>query len=244
MTIRLPLADLKTHGAELIDNGNTFGIKAKSGAVLGNFALPPEPILLEFESAITAPVSAWAPQKSIEMFAEFDAGMARLKADDSISEVERMRRRLKLVEKAQAARDQIESRFAEAEAEVVAAEKAHYSWQPLPGDDIVGALRDNEIRTALRSMSEEQLAPILRSLNEGLADRAVIEAVLRAPFPMGRLSDFAQNGWRALRDKEDPLKRAAIDTVNSRNDWGRRIVGAVQGTLSGKLRDASKLAAA
>jgi len=53
---------------------------------------------------------------------------------------------------------------------------------------------------------------------------------------MGRLDEFALNGWRALRDRENPEKRAGLDLRKSYNEWGRRIVGAVQGTLSAKLR--------
>jgi hypothetical protein len=237
MTItRLPLANIEKHGAQLFDNSDAgFTIKAASGALLGTLPRPPVPWLLEHDNPTSAPIATWAAQKSIEAYAEFDSEIVKLKRDDTISETERLRRLHLIRKKTEDAMAHIELAFAAGEAEVLAAESAHYSWRPLEADDVVGALRDNEIRSGLRTMSESDIAPIMRRVNSG-EDRAIIEAVLRSPLNMGRFDQFAQSGWRALRDREDPQKRAGIDLRKSYDDWGRRIVGAVQGSLAAKLR--------
>jgi hypothetical protein len=238
MTItRLPLANLEKHGASLISDDTGFTVKCASGAKLPLFSLPPDPFLLEVESETLAPLSTWAVQKILETTAEFDSGKTKLDKDDSISDIEKTRRLTKLVQKANDAREHIEGDFAKEEAAAQAFEAAHYSVPPLKADDVVGALRDHEIRNGLRAMPEQELNLFKKGLNSG-EDRLILEAVLRSPLKMGRLDEFAQNGWRALRDREDPQKRAGIDLRKSYNTWGRRIVSQAQGALSVKLRGA------
>src|SRR5665213_2708308 len=235
----LPLApDLK-----VIDNGDTFAIKLASGAVFGSCAKPQNPWLLSHDDPISAPVCTWAAQKSLEAYAEFDAGMTNLNRDDSVSDIERARRRLKLVEKAQSALEHIEHAFAAEEADAKALEAALYSWPPLQDGDFIGAMRETEIRAGLRAMPDKEIAELMRRMNDG-EDRSIIEAILRSPLKMGRVDQFAQNGWRVLQDRQNPERRAGLNTRAAQNDWGRRITGMVQGALGAKLRAASKFAAA
>jgi hypothetical protein len=236
MTIpRLPLiADM--HGAELMESGPAgFALKVASGELLAVLPYPRFPELLEFENPSSAPKSTWAAQKSIEVFAEFDAAKIKLDRDDTISATERLRRLHLIRKKTEDAMEHIERDFAAEEAAVEASEAAHYSWPPLQAGDLIAAMQDHEIRTRLLTMPEGELTPLLRRLNAG-EDRILLEAILRSPLGMGRLSEFAHNGWRSLRDRENPQKRAGLDLRRSYNDWGRKIVGAIQGRLSAKLR--------
>jgi hypothetical protein len=237
MTIRLPLVS-NLHGAELVDSdGSGFVVKAAGGATLGVLPYPPSPDLLKFENPTSAPKSTWAAQKMIETYVEFEFEQSRIAKDDSISETERIRRMSKLSGKIIDAIEHIERDFAAEEADAKATEEAFYSLPQLKADDVIGALRDQEIRNGLQAMESGEKSAILRALNNG-EERPILEAALRSPLKMGLIDQFAKNGWRALRDREDPQRVAGFALRKSYNDWGRRVVGAVTGTLSAKLRRA------
>jgi hypothetical protein len=234
MTIRLPLV-ANMHGAQLTDSDAGFTVKAASGALLGVLPRPPVPWLFEHENPVSAPMSTWASQKMIETYVELDAETLKLKRDDTVSETERLRRLHLIRKKAETAIEHIESGFAKNEGELQASEQQHYAVPALESDDLIGAMRENEIRTVVRGMTDEERGGLMRSLDSG-EDRTLLMAILRSPLKSGRLDVLAQNGWRAIRDREDPEGLSRLNLWKSYNDWGRRIVGAVQGAIAAQLR--------
>ena len=237
MTITNPaMANLDKHGAQLIDNGaEGFTVKAASGAQLGVLAYPDEPWLFDHANPVSAPKATWAAQKSIEVYCEYDAEKLKLDQNDTISDIERTRRELKLKQKINDAQAHIETELTKDEADLQVREDQFHEVTPLQSDDLVGAFKGYEIRTLVHGMTNAEQGPIIDSLIAG-DNRQLLLAVLQAPLGMGRLSSIALDGWKSLRDREEPQRRAGFDLHKSRNDWGRRIVNAAQGALSARLR--------
>ena len=232
----LPLANLEKHGARLVPIDNRgFVIEPASGGRLGLFDWPPESMFLETHtSTVDPPKPLWAPQKMLEAYCEFDAANLALGKDQRLSDYGRAERLLPVRQRAAMAMSHVLNDLAKHESEVAQLEVQRYAVPGMRPDDYVGALRDNEIRTVVRGMPEDERGELMRSLNKG-EDRALLEAILRSPVKTGRLEGLALNGWRELRDREDPDGRMILNLAKEHNEWARRITGAVRGALTAKL---------
>lgn len=129
----------------------------------------------------------------LSALAVVDTARRQAAADPTLSDIGRVKRAEPLVQPAlatvQGASEQLSriTEFADAE------EFRVYAPPALQKDDLVGGLIDQELRNYVRSRSSAQKGALMAEM---ASDLRLLQAVLRAPFSLGQVSEFAGRLWR------------------------------------------------
>lgn len=143
---------------------------------------------------------------------DLDAATREVENDVTLSKVGRDRRLAPLREAAKAGLARGMTEVAEFYATAYAAEERALKPPALAPGDLVGAIRDWELRSALTAAKGPDRAKLIGELanNEHL-----LAAVIRAPIPIPTFSEMAPQMWREFALKNHPEGQAAAKLVEA-----------------------------
>lgn len=155
--------------------------------------------------------------------AELQAAQNAIHADGDLSEEGKARRLKPVADRYAEALQDAERRMAGFASRVSEIEAQAFAPPRLDKTDIVGALRDFEVRQHVRALSADDR----RALMRGLSDQPdVVAAILRSPQDLGALTKAAEKAWaeRAAATSEDA--RTAL-RARELDAWGREAVASI-----------------
>jgi hypothetical protein len=241
----LKLAENNAAMHEVTDEG--FSIRTASGRILGQIRSPRSMRAFVSDDASKVSKADSAVQHALNGLCQFDSAILRINRD------ERLTSEGKREPAATASKAAIKTlTWANREMSNYAADARnmainHYAVPELnPADPkyMMRLLHEQEIRNWIYSLGDKATVKLVGPLQDGTNDLLSL-AILRSPVPLDSLSEHAQAGWHAARDKADPETAQLIATCEELSGWANAwvtvVANAVRRTALPLVKDFNSL---
>jgi hypothetical protein len=223
--MKMPVAHLEENNARIVpgprEGAEGFSVVFASGESIGLLANPPDASSFISDRAFDVPQPSWTFQGGLAAYAELDKQSVAITSDQSLSVWGRNQKLEAPKDKALYTVGFVMNKLQEHETQLENQEAQRYGVPPIAQNDFVGALRENEIRTAIRAMPQEDRLAFFENLNTG-TDHHLMLAVLHSPVKFGVMEKLASNGWKKAIDAADPMGLERIELEKKSIDWAKR----------------------
>lgn len=219
-TPKFKYLNLTDNGARAdLSSSEGFGVRTESGRIIGQIKYPKsQPVFTHDEPhLITKP--DWAVQQSLNAICVYDSAMLRIKQDGRFTDEGKREPAARVSEAAIKTLSAVDRELRNYAADVKNWEIQHYAVPEFNPADMIGFLREQEVRTWVNSLGDKAMVKLGGPLLAG-TNPYVSLAILRSPIPFDKtLQDSAQEGWRVVRDKADPQTAQKIAGATELVDW-------------------------
>jgi hypothetical protein len=229
--IKLPLVELQKYEATASTGEGGFSIKSASGEIFGVIKLPPDPASFAVENPVHVPTPSWAAQHAINTLLKLDHEAVQMKRNQHLSEYGREQAMAPFKDEALKVISAAWKRFDEHRLAINNQELQRYAIPQLDRADVVGYLRDREIRDTIRALGDKQ-AGIFEGASK---DPELMRSILRSPMKFGALEQLAQKGWVGHIDDADPVGLERLKLEKLSIDWAQGVIGSARVKLTPKL---------
>lgn len=195
-----------------------FALHTEKGRIIGQIKYPrTQQVFAHAEpSQISKP--DWAIQHALNAVCVFDSAMLRIEQDQRFTIDGKRERIAPVSENAIKTISAVHKELRNYAADNTNATLQHYAVPAFDPADMMGFLREQEIRTWIHALGDKAKMKLVQPLTEG-SNPYVSLAVLRSPIPFENLQEDAQAGWRVVRDKADPETAGRIAGAAELIEW-------------------------
>jgi hypothetical protein len=213
-----------------LSSNEGFGIRTESGRIIGQIKYPRNQKVFAHDdpSKITKP--DWAVQHSLNAICAFDSAMLRINKDGRFTKDGKREQLIPVSQSAIKTLAAVDRELRNYAADVKNWGFHHYAVPEFNPADMMGFLREQEVRTWITSLGDKAVAKLAAPLLSG-TNPYVSLAILRSPIPFDGLQDKAQEGWRVVRDKADPETAQKIGSATELIDWAAPWVNITAGLV-------------
>jgi hypothetical protein len=213
-----------------------FQLSTASGRKHGRFKLPPDASIFTESQPQHIKKPDSAVQKVLNAIAVTEHRILMATRDDSLSATGRSRNLAKEAEKIVATVAEAHRDLKNFAADTQNMQRAHYEVPSLADTDVIGFLKEHEIRQHIRSLGDRAVPALMKQMLDSKNPTMQL-AILRSPLPFESLQGHADQGWRAYRDGADVSKATMIASNNNLSDWADPIVRVGAGIIRRDLKD-------
>jgi hypothetical protein len=201
-----------------LSSSEGFAVRTESGRIIGQVNYPKsQQVFVHDDSSLIAKPD-WAVQHSLNVICQFDSAMLKIKQDGRFTDEGKREPAARVSEVAIKTLSAVNRELRSHAADVTNWGLQHYAVPEFNPGDMMGFLREQEVRTWINSLGDKAPAKLAGPLLAG-SNQYVSLAILRSPIPFENLQKKAQEGWRVVRDKADPETAHKIAGATELIDW-------------------------
>lgn len=203
--------------ADVTENDG-FTLRTESGRTVGQIKYPKRRnvFIHEDPNLITKP--DWTVQHALNALCQFDSAMLRVRKDNLLTIEGKRIPAARAAEAAVKTLTWVDKELRNYAADTKNIALHHYAVPEFDPNNMMGFLREQEIRTWINSLGDKATAKLAGPLQTG-TNRFVSLAILRSPIPFDGLAEMAEKGWRVVRDREAPDTAQTIAIADELTDW-------------------------